>query len=98
MCGGISTLVPFVTHPRSYYEKDWTRTRIFYPSVLQLRSDLKVIVSIEHISVDLDRKVNVGPGKLPAGTGKQANARLQCSQFSWEGGAICASSAQNLLD
>lgn len=67
-----------------------------------LRSDLMVIVSIEHISIDLDRKGNVGPGNLPSVTGKQhANTRLSRLgglRFSWEGGTTCANPAQNLLE
>lgn len=78
---GTLTLVAFVRHPKSYYEKDKTRTRVFYHLFQWLRSDLMLIVSIEHTSIDLDRKGNVGLGNLPSVTDKHANTRLQARGF-----------------
>lgn len=91
----------FLRHPRSYYEKDWTRTRVFYHLFQGLRSDLMVIGSVEHNSIDLDRKDNVGPGNLPAVTSEDANtrgSRPRRSRLGWEGGTVCADPTQNLLE
>lgn len=66
-----------------------------------LRSDLMVAGSIEHTSIDLDRKADVGAGRLPAVTGTRAATRgsgLRRSRLGWERGTVRADPAQNLLE